>query len=57
MERTVDIYVHEQDMSRMERSNARSHFLCLPLTSNLRFDIGELFKGISPFLNAYGFPP
>ena len=27
MERTVDIYVHEQDMARMERSNARSHFL------------------------------
>lgn len=31
MERIVDIYVHEQDMSRMERSNARSHFLNLVL--------------------------
>lgn len=31
MERTVDIYVHEQDMSRMERSNARSHFLNIVL--------------------------
>jgi len=31
MERTVDIYVHEQDMSRMERSNARAHFLNIVL--------------------------
>lgn len=31
MDRTVDIYVHEQDMSRMERSNARSHFLNIVL--------------------------
>ena len=31
MEKSVDIYVHEQDMARMERSNTRSHFLCLVL--------------------------
>lgn len=31
MERSVDVYVHEEDMARMERSNSRSHFLCLVL--------------------------
>lgn len=31
MEKSVDIYVHEEDMARMERSNARSHFLCIVL--------------------------
>ena len=31
MERSVDIYVHEEDMARMERSNARTHFLCIIL--------------------------
>lgn len=28
-----------------------------PLTSDLRFDIGELFKGISPFKMPMDFPP
>lgn len=31
MERSVDIYVHEQDMARMERSNSRLSFLCVVL--------------------------
>lgn len=31
MDRTVDIYTHESDMARMERSNARLSFLCITL--------------------------
>ena len=31
MDRSVDIYVHEADMARMERTIARSHFLSIVL--------------------------
>lgn len=35
MERSVDIYVHEEDMARMERANTRSHFLIIVLIISL----------------------
>lgn len=51
MERSVDIYVHEEDMARMERSNTRSHFLCLVLLIVLLATNGAWLYYESQFTN------